>query len=78
MIRPSPKPIGPAAGTRGRPAEASGIRGFASDPLISALGAYVEALDARYPGGPDQFRREGLDGRAKVSRMTRIRKEHAA
>ena len=48
------------------------------DPLIAALARYIEALDRRYPDGPEQLRREGLDGRAKVSRMTRIRKDPAA
>jgi hypothetical protein len=30
------------------------------DPLIAALVRYIEALDARYPDGPDQLRRETL------------------
>jgi hypothetical protein len=42
-----------------------------SDPLVATLARYVEVLHARYPGGPDQLRRERLDGRAKVSVMTR-------
>lgn len=29
-------------------------------PLVAALARYVEALDRRYPGGPDQMRRERL------------------
>lgn len=51
-----------------------------SDPLILilALARYVEALDRRYPGGPDELRREGLDARAKVSEMVRIQKDPAA
>ena len=49
-----------------------------SDPLIAALARYVEALHRRYPGGPDELRREGLDARAKVSRMVKIRKDPAA
>ena len=49
-----------------------------SDPLILALARYVEALHRRYPGGPDQLRREGLDARAKVSQMVRIQKDPAA
>jgi len=49
-----------------------------SDPLILALARYVEALHSRYPGGPDQLRREGLDARAKVSQMVRIQKDPAA
>jgi hypothetical protein len=48
------------------------------DPLIAALARYVEALHRRYPGGPDQLRREGLDARAKVSGMVRIQKDPAA
>ena len=48
------------------------------DPLIAALARYVEALHRRYPEGPDQMRREGLDGRAKVSGMTRRSKDPAA
>ena len=49
-----------------------------SDPLILALARYVEALHRRYPDGPSELRREGLDGRAKVSEMTRIQKDPAA
>ena len=30
------------------------------DPLVAALARYVEALDRRYPDGPDQMRRERL------------------
>jgi len=48
------------------------------DPLIAALARYVEALHRRYPDGPDQMRREGLDGRAKVSVMVRRSKDPAA
>jgi len=48
------------------------------DPLVAALARYVEALHRRYPEGPDQMRREGLDGRAKVSGMARIEKDPAA
>ena len=48
------------------------------DPLIAALARYVEALHRRYPDGPDQMRREGLDARAKVSEMVRIQKDPAA
>jgi hypothetical protein len=48
------------------------------DPLIRALARYVEALHRRYPGGPDELRREGLDARAKVSQMVRLRKDPAA
>jgi hypothetical protein len=48
------------------------------DPLVAALARYVEALHRRYPGGPDQLRRERLDGRAKVSGMTRLDRDPAA
>ena len=48
------------------------------DPLIAALARYVEALHRRYPGGPDELRRDGLDARAKVSEMARIPKDPAA
>ena len=36
------------------------------DPLVLALARYVQALDRRYPGGPDQLRRVGLDARANM------------
>jgi hypothetical protein len=49
-----------------------------SDPFIVALARYVEALHRRYPGGPNELRREGLDARAKVSEMVRIQKDPAA
>jgi hypothetical protein len=48
------------------------------DPLVAALARYVEALHRRYPDGPDQMRREGLDGRAKVSGMARMQEDPAA
>ena len=48
------------------------------DPLVAALARYVEALHRRYPEGPEPMRREGLDARAKVSEMVRIRKDPAA
>jgi hypothetical protein len=48
------------------------------DPLIRALARYVESLHRRYPEGPDELRREGLDARAKVSGMVRIREGSAA
>ena len=41
----------------------------ARDPLVAALARYVEALHARYPGGPDQMRKENLDARANMPRM---------
>ena len=48
------------------------------DPLVAALARYVEALHRRYPDGPDQLRRDALDGRAKVSVMASSRKDPAA
>jgi hypothetical protein len=48
------------------------------DPLVAALARYVEALHRRYPDGPEQLRREGLDARAKVSDMVTIQKDPAA
>jgi hypothetical protein len=56
----------------------SGSPSSQPDPLIRALARYVEALHRRYPEGPDELRKEGLDARAKVSRMVRIRKDPAA
>jgi hypothetical protein len=50
----------------------------ARDPLIAALARYIEALHRRYPDGPDQLRREGLDARANVSEMVTIQKDPAA
>jgi hypothetical protein len=49
-----------------------------TDPLIAALARYVEALHRRYPGGPEQMRREGLDGRAMITRMSDGQKGTAA
>jgi hypothetical protein len=49
-----------------------------SDPLVAALARYAEALHRRYPEGPDQLRRDRLDGSAKVSAMVRFRKDPAA
>ena len=48
------------------------------DPLVAALARYVEALHRRYPDGPDQMRREGLDGRANITEMSDRRKGTAA
>jgi hypothetical protein len=48
------------------------------DPLIAALARYVESLHRRYPDGPDQLRRKGLDARANVSEMVTIQKDPAA
>jgi hypothetical protein len=49
-----------------------------SDLLIAALGRYVEALHRRYPEGPDQMRRDGLDGRANMTGMHPPKKDTAA
>lgn len=49
-----------------------------SDPLIHALARYVEALHRRYPEGPEQMRREGLDARANMPRMLNLRRDPAA
>jgi hypothetical protein len=48
------------------------------DPLVAALARYVEALHRRYPDGPEELHREGLDARAKVSEMVRNQKDPAA
>jgi hypothetical protein len=40
-----------------------------SDLFIAALARYVEALHRRYPEGPEQMRRDGLDGRANMAGM---------
>lgn len=48
------------------------------DPLIAALARYIEALHHRYPDGPDQMRRDTLDGRAMITRMSDRRKGPAA
>lgn len=47
------------------------------DPLVAALARYVEALHRRYPGGPDQLRRERLDGRANITPMSDRRRDPA-
>jgi hypothetical protein len=54
------------------------VRPVERDPLVAALARYVEGLHQRYPDGPDQLRREPLDGRAKVSVMASSRKDPAA
>ena len=48
------------------------------DPLVAALARYVDALHRRYPDGPDQMRREGLDGRATITGMHPRKKDTAA
>ena len=49
-----------------------------SDSLVHALARYVEALHRRYPDGPEQMRREGLDGRANITGMSDRRKGTAS
>ena len=49
-----------------------------TDPLIAALARYIEALHRRYPEGPDQMGREGLDGRANITGMHPPKKDTAA
>jgi hypothetical protein len=49
-----------------------------SDPLVAALARYVEALHRRYPDGPEQMRRDGLDGRANMTGMHPPKKDTAA
>jgi hypothetical protein len=56
----------------------SAVTSGKSDPLIVALIRYVEALDRRYPDGPDQMRREALDRRANMPEMSSRRKRSAA
>lgn len=49
-----------------------------SDPLVQALARYIEALDRRYPDGPEQMRREGLAARANMRSMRIVRRDPAA
>jgi hypothetical protein len=49
-----------------------------SDPLLRAIAHCVEALHRRYPEGPAQMRREGLDGRANITAMHTPKKGTAA
>ena len=51
---------------------------LAADPLVAALVRLVEALDGRYPDGPDQLRRELLDARANITQMPARRTDPAA
>lgn len=41
-----------------------------SDPLLLALARYVQALDERYPDGPDEIHGEGLASRANMPTVT--------
>lgn len=70
----SASPSNPALKVNGRPV----VNLTESDPFIAALARYVEALHRRYPGGPDQMRREGLDGRATITGMRSPKKDTAA
>jgi len=54
------------------------LQGSGGDPLIAALARYVEALHARYPDGPNQMRRESVDGRGNIPRMCKSGKGTAA
>jgi hypothetical protein len=65
----------PALTTSGTTAARGSEQG---DLLIRAVARYVEALHRRYPEGPEQLHREGLDARAKVSQMVAIQKGTAA
>jgi len=49
-----------------------------ADPLVAALVRYVEALDACYPDGPEQMRRERLDARGNIARTCKVRRGTAA
>lgn len=44
-----------------------------TDPLLLALARYVQALDERYPEGPDQMRGGGLDASANMPTVTPAR-----
>ena len=70
----SASPSVPALKVNGRPA----VNRTESDPLIAALARYVEALHRRYPKGPEQIRRDGLDGRANITGMHPPKKDTAA
>ena len=70
----SASPSVPALKVNGRPT----VNLTESDPFIAALARYVEALHRRYPEGPDQMRREGLDGRANITGMDSPKKDTAA
>jgi hypothetical protein len=52
--------------------------GSRPDSLILALARYVEALERRYPDGPDQMRAKALDARANMPRMCKRGKGTAA
>ena len=70
----SASPSVPTLKVNGQPA----VNRTESDPLVAALARYVEALHRRYPEGPEQMRREGLDGRANITGMDPPMDETAA
>ena len=79
----STEPIGVAVRSAALPAaemadEVKSPRSSTADSFIAALARYVEALHRRYPDGPEQMRREGLDASAKVSRIHPLKKVTAA
>jgi hypothetical protein len=80
----SPRPTGDASSEidqgvgLGKQLSGRGTDSRQSDPLIHALARYLEALDRRYPNGPEQLRREGLDGRANITGMHPPKKDTAA
>jgi hypothetical protein len=66
------------SGTSGDFEREQGIGRSSRDPLVAALARYVEALHLRYPDGPDQMRRQALDGRANMPRMRKSGNGRAA
>ena len=51
--------VGPVDGPVRLPARSGHVAG-GPDPLLLALARYVQALDQRYPNGPEQMRSEAL------------------
>jgi hypothetical protein len=49
-----------------------------SDPLVAALARYVEALERRYPDGPEQLRLASPAGRANMPTMSDRKRPPAA
>jgi hypothetical protein len=50
----------------------------APDPFITALARYVEALDRRYPRGPEDFRLASRARRANMPTMSKPKRPPAA
>jgi hypothetical protein len=50
-------------------ATATSMHPSGTDPLLLALARYVQALHARYPGGPSEMHRAGLAGGANMPTM---------